>query len=173
MSLKIMVASLAAAALISVPIARVSSGELNAPHTQPYHADADPRKDLADAKNKAIKEHRLVMVIFGANWCPDCLALHRNLNEGATQEYAQHNFEVVNVDVGEKDRNLDFAKDLGVTLKKGIPVAAILQDGKVIATTNQGELESSRHYSPQQILAFMHEIVENRRVVFPAAEHAP
>lgn len=173
MSLKIIIAGLAAAALLSVPVARVWSGELNAPHAQPFHADANPRQDLADAKNKAAKEHRLVMVIFGANWCPDCLALHRNLSEGATQEYAQHNFEVVNVDVGEKDRNLDFAKDLGVTLKKGIPVAAILQDGKVIATTNQGELEASRHYSPQQILAFMHEIVENRRVVFPAAEPAP
>jgi thiol-disulfide isomerase/thioredoxin len=141
------------------------------PHYRPYRADADPRKDLADAEQRAAQANHLVMVIFGANWCPDCLVLHKNLEQGATMEYAQQHFEVVSVDVGDLNKNLKVADDLGVTLKKGIPVAAILEGGKVIATTNRGELESSRHYSAQQILGFMQEIVDNRRVVFPAGEH--
>lgn len=157
-------------AAVSTPNAEISSHSSD-PRALPYRADADPVKDLADAEERAAKANHLVMVIFGANWCPDCRMLHKNLGEGATQDYARQHFELVSVDIGNHDKNLKIAEELGVTLKKGIPVAAILQaDGKLVATTNRGELESSRHYSPQQILAFMHEIVENRRVVFPAGE---
>ena len=139
------------------------------PSMQPYRADARPREDLAAAKKRAAASGKLVMVTFGANWCADCLALHRNLEDPATREYAHKTFEFVNVDVGDDGkRNLDVAAELGVSSKRGIPVAVFLQpDGQPIGNTNRGELEPSRKYSSRQILAFLREVAERRVIAAP------
>ena len=137
------------------------------PSHLPYQRDANPRKELADAQHRAESLGKIVMVTFGANWCPDCLVLHRNLEEGETQKYANQHFEFVNVDVGEFNRNEDLAEELGVELK-GIPVAIFFQsNGKLFANTNGGELEPSRAYTSKQILLFLRKIVEQGKVIFP------
>ena len=108
------------------------------------------------------------MVIFGGNWCPDCIVLHRSLETGETRTYAQAHFEFVAVDIGRFDHNVDIADELGVTLKKGVPAAVIVRaDGSVVGRTMNGELEASRNYSPVQILGFMRNVVEKHSVVFP------
>ena len=134
----------------------------------PYRDDADARHDLAEARERAASAHHLVMVIFGGNWCPDCVVLHRSLETGATHVYASQHFEFVAVNIGRFDRNLDLANELGVTLKKGVPAAVILEaDGTVIGRTMNGELEASRNYTPAQILGFMQDVVEKHTVAFP------
>jgi thiol-disulfide isomerase/thioredoxin len=141
----------------------------------PYHDDADSHRDLAAARQRAAATRHLVMVIFGANWCPDCIVLHHSLDTGATEKYAREHFDVVDVSVGEFDpqlgrynRNWELAEELGVTLKKGIPAAVILRpDGRVVGRTMNGELEASRRYSPEQILDFLRGIVERQTVDFP------
>jgi len=46
------------------------------------------------------------------------------------------------VNIGEMNANLEIAKDLGVSLKNGVPAAAFFApDGKPVGITNQGELE--------------------------------
>ena len=123
---------------------------------------APPPAALVHAQDK------LVMVIFGANWCPDCLALNAALQSDVVSAYAQRNFEVVKVDVGQFDRNQDFAEQLGVTSRRGIPVAVFLdRDGQLIGVTNDGELEPARAYTSRQILAFIQEVAANRQIVRP------
>ena len=144
------------------------------PHA-PYHDDADAHRDLAAARERAASARHLVMVIFGANWCPDCIVQHHSLDTGATEKYARDHFDFVDVSVGEFDpqlgrfnRNWELAEELGVTLKKGIPAAVILRpDGRVVARTMNGELEASRRYSPEQILDFLRGVVERQAVDFP------
>ena len=133
----------------------------------PYQPDADARLDIAAAKRRAATDGKFLMVTFGANWCPDCLTLHRNLQDPATRDYAESHFEIVNVDVGDFDKNVEVARDLGVTVN-GIPLAAFfLPDGRPICDTSRGELEPSRHYTSREILGFLREVAEYRRVVSP------
>jgi protein disulfide-isomerase len=135
---------------------------------KPYRTDADARKDVAQAKERARTLKKSVMVIFGANWCEDCVVLHHNLDVPANREYVQSHFEIVSVDVGQFNKNLDVAKSLGVDLDKGIPVAAFLDSGgNSIGNTNKGELEPSRKYHSEQILSFLREVVENRKITTP------
>ena len=142
---------------------------LAAPGEQgPYDSGLNVKKALAEAQARAASGGKLVMVVFGANWCTDCLVLHRSLENGATRDYALRNFEFVDVDVGKFDRNLDVARHLGVNLNKGIPAAVFLDGaGHPVAATNEGELESSRKYPPEQILKFLRGVVEQRKVEFP------
>jgi thiol-disulfide isomerase/thioredoxin len=134
----------------------------------PYDIKADPLKDLAAAQQRAKASKKYVMVIFGANWCKDCVVLHQLLDEPATKSYVDAHFEVVGVDLGRFDKNMDVAKSLKVDLDKGIPAAAFLApDGSSIGNTNNGELEASRNYHSEMILHFLHAVVENHKIVKP------
>lgn len=136
----------------------------------PYDENDDARSRLSAAREDALKEKKFLMVTFGANWCMDCRNLHRNLNSEEVAAYASGLFDFVNVDVGKFNRNLDVAAELGVTLSRGIPVAIIFDpEGRVIGTTNEGELEPARHYSSRQILRFVKDIVEQSRITYPDA----
>jgi thioredoxin 1 len=138
------------------------------PAAGPYNTQADARKDLASAQARAKESHKVVMVIFGANWCGDCVVLHRNLDSPTVHDYVQSHFEVVSVDVGQFDKNLDVVQTAGADLKKGIPVAAFLNwDGTLIGTTKNGELEPSRKDRAEQVLRFLHEVVDNHKIISP------
>jgi thioredoxin len=134
----------------------------------PYSPTADARREIADAKARAAANGKMVMVTFGANWCPDCLTLHKDLEDPATREYANAKFERVNVDVGEFDKNAAVARELGVAPVNGIPLAVFFSsDGRPICDTRRGELQPSRHYTSSEILDFLKEVADHRRVVNP------
>jgi thiol-disulfide isomerase/thioredoxin len=134
----------------------------------PYDANADARREVADAKARAATNGKMLMVTFGANWCPDCLTLHKDLQDPVTSDYAHKKFEMVNVDVGEFSKNSDVARELGVPAVNGIPLAVFFSsDGRPICDTTGGELEPSRHYTSREILDFLKEVADHRRVVNP------
>jgi len=147
---------------------QAATGKSGADAAKPYHADADARKDIAAAQARARTLHKSVMVIFGANWCADCVVLHRTLEAPETRDYVESHFEIVSVDVGQFNKNLDVAKSLDVNLTRGIPAAAFLAwDGASIGNTNNGELEPSRNYHSDQILRFLHQVVDNHKITTP------
>lgn len=135
--------------------------------TLPYRADADSRREIAAAKARAAADDKLVMVTFGANWCPDCLSLHRSLQDPATEPYVERTFEIVNVDVGSVASNVEAARELGVDVR-AIPLAVFyLPDGTPLGDTSRGELKPARHYSSADILGFLREVAEQHRIVSP------
>ncbi len=137
-------------------------------HAKPYDENADAKKDIAAAQARAKAAKKDVMVIFGANWCGDCIVLHRLLDQPDTHAYVRAHFEIVSVDVGRWDKNLDLAKKLSLNLDKGIPAAAFLApDGSAIGNTNQGELEPSRNYHSDMILRFLREVAEHHKITRP------
>ena len=136
----------------------------------PYDESRDANLDVAEARKKALDEKKFLMVTFGANWCQDCRNLHRTLRSKEVQDYTRDIFDFVNVDVGKFNQNTGLATELGVSLRKGIPVAIIFDtDGQVIGTTNEGQLEPARRYSSRQILKFVRDVAERSRIVAPDA----
>lgn len=113
-------------------------------------AAADPRAALAVARERAAAAEpaKRVAVVFGADWCPDCHALERALTHPALQVFVEPVFEWVKVDVGRRDRHLDFAAECGIERLRGIPAMAVLDaEGEVRATAADGELSSARAMS--------------------------
>lgn len=136
----------------------------------PYNEEADARAEVAAAREMAVQDAKFLMITFGANWCIDCRTLYRSLGSEVVAAYTKDRFLFANVDVGEFNRNLDVAAELGVSLEVGIPVAIFFdQLGEVIGTTSGGELEPARLYTSNQILKFIRDIAERELILAPNA----
>jgi protein disulfide-isomerase len=126
---------------------------------RPYDESADASAALHQALTAAAGSHRPVLVIFGANWCEDCRALDRALKAGRSAALIATEFELVKVDVGNFDRNLDLVKAYGNPISKGIPAAVLLSaDNEVLYATRAGELADARRMSENGIYDFLSRI---------------
>ena len=113
--------------------AQVAAAEL------PYNTTADANADIAQALAQAKARHTPVLLIFGANWCEDCRSLNRALNTEKNAALIHQQFQVVKIDVGNFDHNLDITKRYGEPTKNGIPAAVIVSpDDKVLYSTKAG-----------------------------------
>lgn len=125
----------------------------DAPKPQVYNEQADARADLNQALAQANAQQRNVLVVFGANWCGDCMALDRKFSGGTLAGPVAKRFVVLKVNVGRFDKNTDLAAQMGVPLKKGIPAVAVLgRDGQVLSATSGGELADARNMGDDAVL---------------------
>lgn len=121
----------------------------------PYNPAADAKAEVHAALEQAASAKEPVLLIFGANWCPDCRALDKALHTGRNAELISKEFKVVKVDVGNFDHNLDVANAYGNPIKKGIPAAVIVSpDNQVLYATRGGELADARHMSDDGVYEF-------------------
>lgn len=129
---------------------------------KPYDESASAKQDIKQALASATNS--TVIVVFGANWCPDCLALDKAMKEGASVALLKRDFKIVKVDVGHFDKNEDVAESCGVPLKKGIPAVAILSPkGDAVYVTKEGELASARKMSDDGIYQFFKKVTADTK----------
>ena len=130
--------------------------------TDLYPADADAKKEISDALEHAITDHKRVVLVFGANWCYDCHVLDRALHEGPAGQLMKESFVLVHVDIGEGNKNLDLLKQYKVPLEKGVPAVAILgADGSLLYSSGEGEFEAARRMMKKDLVAFLEKWREN------------
>jgi thioredoxin 1 len=121
-----------------------------------YPDNVDARKEIKEAEEQAAKDHRRVLLVFGANWCYDChvldLAFHRPDFASTMAGY-----DVVHIDIGaDGKKNADLAKQFQVPLDKGVPALAVIEsDGKLVVSQKNGEFENARAMTPQALLEFL------------------
>lgn len=121
----------------------------------PYDPQADARAEVAQALEAGQRSRRPTLLIFGANWCEDCRALDAALHSPRNAALIGRHFEVVKVDVGNWDHNLDISQAYGDPIAKGIPAAVVVSpQGKIVYTTRAGELANARKMSEQGVYDF-------------------
>lgn len=121
----------------------------------PYSATADANADVQQALARAKTNHLPVLIFFGANWCEDCRSLARSLKQPGNAELMAKSFNVVKVDVGNFDRNLDVAKQFGDPIEKGIPAAVMVSpNDTLLYSTKAGELANARQMSASGVHDF-------------------
>ncbi len=126
-----------------------------AAHPVPYDEKADAKANVAQALQEAAKRKTTVLLIFGANWCADCVALDAALKSEKNAALMAASFQVVKIDVGQFDKNLELAKQYGNPIKKGIPAAVMLSpDNKLLFASKGGQLASARKMSESGIYDF-------------------
>ncbi|HEY3731690.1 MAG TPA: thioredoxin family protein [Steroidobacteraceae bacterium] len=121
----------------------------------PYDESANANADLQHALAAAQASHNDVLVVFGANWCPDCRELDKAL-KGRSQQLIAGKFQVVKVDVGRFDKNLDVANEYGNPIRMGIPAVVVLTaDNKIVYSSKGGELANARKMGDTGIYDFL------------------
>jgi len=121
----------------------------------PYDEKADAAADIQHALTSAHADHKKVLLVFGANWCGDCRALDKALH-GSSQGLVASKFDVVKIDVGNFDKNLELANRYGDPIAKGIPAVVVLAaDNRVLYSTKGGELANARDMGDQGIYDFL------------------
>lgn len=111
-----------------------------------YDESADAGEQIAAALAKAKKENRRVLIQWGANWCGWCVQLHDHMRADAElRRKLLYEYDLVHVDIGRFDKNLDLAERYGADVKgNGVPFLTILDgDGAVLANQETGSLEAS------------------------------
>jgi thioredoxin 1 len=150
-AMRSLVSFLASAALVASVSAVSQAAEL------PYDEHANASEQVRQALQAANAAHKEVLLVFGANWCPDCRVLDSALH-GATS--INDRFVIVKVDVGNFDKNLDLAKRYEVPLSKGIPAAALVGgEDTLLYVTKAGELANAHRMGESAIVDFFSRVV--------------
>lgn len=140
-----------------------------------YDEKADARKQIDAALAKAKKENRRVLIQWGANWCGWCHLLHEHMEkEKDVRRKLLYEYDVVLVDIGKWDKNLDLVKQYGANFQDpqagGVPYLTVLDaDGSVLANQETGSLESKvdgkNGHDAAKVLAFL---TKNQAAYLPA-----
>ena len=128
----------------------------------PYDESADANAEIAAALARAATEDKLVLLEFGANWCPDCRVLSATMDEAPLSEQIAARYVVVKVDVGNWDKNLDVVKAWGNPIAKGIPAVVVADSaGRVLYATKAGELSNARRMGSPALVKFFAALPEH------------
>jgi thioredoxin 1 len=123
-----------------------------------YPTSVNAREEIRLALGRAAKNHKRVLVVFGADWCFDCHVLDKAFRRPDIAPILTPNFEVVHVDVGQGDKNQDLMNEYQVPMSRGIPGIAVLDSsGKMLYSQKNGEFERTRAMGPEDLLAFLNQ----------------
>jgi thiol:disulfide interchange protein len=152
-------ALLFAAPAVAAPAPKVALDSItNLPVVERNPYDEAATSTQADAAvnaafARARKNHRLVFIDLGGNWCGDCVVLANIMLLPEVKPFMAAHYEVVSIDTGRNNKNLQIPKRFGTDLSGGVPTVLIVTpDGKTVVNAGHiAALEDARHMTPQAI----------------------
>jgi thiol:disulfide interchange protein len=125
--------------------------------TQPYDEGANADAAVAAAFTRAQKSHKRVLIDLGGNWCVDCIVLANFLKLPEMQRFMTAHYEVVTVDVGRFNRNLQIPARFGITKRlEGVPALLIATpDGKLVNGADVFATASASEMTPKSVADYL------------------
>lgn len=121
----------------------------------PYASAPDPKGALGNAEYAA-RSGKRVLAVFGADWCPDARRFASVLALPQLQDFLRERYEVVLIDVGRYDKNLDLAASYGLDKVEGAPAIIVADsDGRVINPGGAYDWRTARSRRPQEFADFL------------------
>ena len=163
-------AAFVAALAVALPVAATAAvpspkpdvatfAELKTPLPYPYDetGDADVKAvdaRVARAKAQARREHKLLLIDYGGNWCPDCRILAGTIDLPAIHRFVEAHYVEVTVDSGRHmDQNLQVANRYGVAKLTGVPNVLVVdpRTDRLVDEGHTAALSDARHMTPQAL----------------------
>ena len=147
--------SLAQAAPAPAPHVSIASyAQLATPLPYPYDEAANADAAVAKAKARALARHKLLLIDLGGNWCGDCRVLAGTMALPELRAFVEAHYEVVTVDVGRFDKNLQIPARYGIRNRlEGVPSLLIVDPARdrLLDGGHVAALADARHMDPQSL----------------------
>jgi thiol:disulfide interchange protein len=155
--------ALAAVATLAPPAAAAPApkvsirdySQLKTPLPYPYDEKADANAQLEKALARGKAGHKLVLVDLGGNWCGDCRILAATLELPEMKRFMAQHFEMISVDVGRFDKNLQIPARYGIHERlEGVPAVLVIDpktDKQLVSKADVAALADARHMQPQDL----------------------
>ena len=153
----LLAASLALPASANAPAPHMtikSFNELRQPLPLPYDEGANADQAVAAAMARAKNGGKLLLIDLGGNWCADCRLLAGTMDTQPLKSWLSGHYEVVTVDVGRFDKNLQVPRRFGVKGGlKGVPAILVVDPSteKLINAGHITALADARSMTPQSL----------------------
>jgi hypothetical protein len=121
---------------------------------QPYDETANGDAQFAAAQARAKASHKRLLIDLGGNWCIDCIVLANFMHLPAISGFVHAHYEVVPIDVGRFDKNLQIPARFGFKDRlKGVPMVLIVTPEGKLVNGNDVFATSDAHTMTPQTLA--------------------
>ena len=116
-----------------IPTVPVMAAERDHPEARPYDKKAQASQAVDAALKRAGQSGKRVILVMGANWCHDSRGLAGWFEKPRFATMLRGRYELVYVDVGKRNRNIDIARRFGIEKIVGTPTVLVLSsDGELL-----------------------------------------
>ena len=99
----------------------------------PYNETDDAKTEINYLLDIIKNEQKYGLIVFGANWCHDSRSFAATLNSIRFEKLLKNNYEILYVDVGDKDKNINLIRKYGVQGEFGTPTVFVINsNGRVL-----------------------------------------
>ena len=128
----------------------------------PYDENVVDSLQLDEFIDLSISRGKQPVVIFGGNWCPDCRILEGTFAMPTIKKFLQQHYQVMHIDIGRYDRNMDLMDHLNIESKKGVPRVVILDlEKNIMNSSTSSEWTTARDRKQQEIYNYFQKFVSN------------
>ena len=128
----------------------------------PYDEKVVDSLQLDEFIDLSISKGKQPVVIFGGNWCPDCRILEGTLAMPTIKKFLQQHYQVMHIDIGRYDRNMDLMDHLNIESKKGVPRVVILDlEKNIVNSSTSSEWTTARDRKQQEIYNYFQKFLSN------------
>ena len=109
--------------------------ELILPLPMPYNGEVLSSEEIEQFLDYSLAEKKQPILIFGANWCPDCRIFSGTIEIPKIKEYVDKHYNLLYVDVKRYEINMNLMENYGIPAEEGIPRVIVM--------------DSMPHYQPK------------------------
>ena len=136
--------------------------KLVSPLPNPYDGVVYSVDELKSFIVSTVKSNKQPIIIFGANWCPDCRIFSGTMDIPKIKSYINDHFAILYIDVKRYEINMQLMEEFGIPSAEGIPRVLVFDKRmNLINNSNTTEWRTARERSSQEIFDFFQNMTTN------------
>ena len=129
--------------------------KLITPLPLPYDGTIYSVENLNKFLNETIADNKQPILMFGANWCPDCRIFSGTIEIPKVKNYIDEHFNLLYIDVMRYEINMGIMEKYGVPAEEGVPRVLVFDGNKnLLNSSTTAEWRTARERNPQDIFNF-------------------
>jgi len=134
---------------------------LKMPLPLPYNGEIYSESDIERFLDSSINKSKQPIIIFGGNWCPDCRILEGTLQLPTIKKYMIEHYEIMHVDVGRYDKNMNLISYFKIPKEEGVPRVLVFDNKKnILNMESTKEWTTARDRKQQEIFNYFQALVQ-------------